>query len=510
MKKLIFLLSFCFGIILNVNSQCMLVCNNQINVSLDNNGQAVITPDMVLESTPNCTVEIGLFDSVNGSQIIPFGDDITLDCSHLGTYVYQVQEIGVGGNSCWAMVFIEDKLDACPLDIGQDSLGIVYRNSNGFGSFASETTLNGDPVEEIYDWLDVFAIADLVSGENVLSFGESANQNSANGISTLDVVVAQQALLEINTDYPLRAVLADVDDSGYLGVNDIVLIRQYILGIINELPAKDNVYFSNTYSFPVDFDIFDFTTENFREYRFDDADVTQDDLYFNVFKMADINGVTTPDSVKSETATNRSSKLLITEDRAVVKGELISVPMQLDAEDININGLQVSFNLSNLSLENIIDNYSGAQLIYNEISNTELRLSFLDDGTAQYFDITLQMEVLEDGRLSDMLSLNADFENIVASYTSHAGIEIAFENSSSTKEVLDVKGNVLSTSLEIYLPRDHNDAINVYDVQGKLISTHTPVANQVILDRGNFPVSGMYILSTVSNGKQIAKKLIVI
>jgi hypothetical protein len=509
MKKFIFLFCFCFGVIINVDAQCNLVCLNEVTVSLDADGTATIFPNQVIEGTPNCTVFIGLFESVGGNQLLTIDSSIVVDCNLIGTFAYFLTGQN-GSASCWGLLTIEDTINACPLNIGQDSLGIVYSQGNGGVSFDSETTLNGNPVEEIYSWLDVIAEADLVSGENVLEFGPSAVQNGLAGISSLDVVIAQQILLEISAADPLKAVLADVDDSGFLGVNDLVLLRQFILGIITELPAEDNLYFSETYEFPADFDVFDFTTENYREYRFQDSDVTQEDLYFKVFPFGDINEAVLSDSLISPSATVRSTKQLMIEDRAVAQGETVLVPLSLDAEEININGLQMSLNLDNLSLLDVIDNYSGSQLFYNELSSSDLRFSFLDDATLQNFDITLELEVLEDGMLSDMISLNADFANEVVSYDAHAGIDINFEQSSSVDEVLVVKGNVLSNSLEINLPIEHTAAIKVYNLQGRLINSQLPVNNRVVLERNNFPISGMYLVSTIYEGKQVSIKVVVI
>lgn len=510
MKNFIFFLSFCFGIITSSNAQCILNCYSSVNVSLDASGSAVVTSDMLVAGIPpSCNVELALFETVGGVQILPYGESLTIDCSLIGTYVYEVKEVG-GGNLCWGHLVIEDVSNNCPLNIGPDSLGIVYTLKNGSGSPSSNASLNGNPVQEIYPWLESFAIADMIAGENVLDFSTSVSQNSSGGISTLDVVEAQKLLLEITSDYPLRAVLADVDDSGFLGVNDLVLMRQYILGIITDFPAATNQYFSDSYTFPADFDVFDFTAENFREYRFEDTEVTQEDLYFNVFRMADINGVTTPDSLGTPTATVRSSKKLRLTDRAVSQGETVMVPLQLEAEEININALQMSLNFSNLSLKNVINNYTGSQLFYNEVSTNEVRFSFLDDDTHEYFDLTLELEVLADGMLSDMISLSSEYENLVVSYDNHATIDMDFGQSSSVDEVLEVEGNVLNGFMTISLQEDHTSEIKIFDMAGKMIFSQLPQNNTVTLDRSDFKSSGIYIVNTLSNGKQVSLKIVVI
>ncbi len=80
-----------------------LVCNGDINVSLDENGIAILTPEMVLEGEDGCLdgyiVEIG----DTGSNVA--------DCSMIGQ-TFSVMVTAPDGNSCWNDGWaFEDKLD---------------------------------------------------------------------------------------------------------------------------------------------------------------------------------------------------------------------------------------------------------------------------------------------------------------------------------------------------------------------------------------------------------------
>ncbi len=79
-------------------------CNNNVQVSLDANCRAVLTPDVILEGDFMCydgfTVEL-----LEGANI---GKD-TLDASYLGQTV-QVKVTSPLGNSCWGTVTVESKL----------------------------------------------------------------------------------------------------------------------------------------------------------------------------------------------------------------------------------------------------------------------------------------------------------------------------------------------------------------------------------------------------------------
>jgi len=88
----------------NVTDVNGIVCNQNINVSLNDQGIAVITPDMVAES---------VYPAANGEQKIsindgPFSDEVILDCDDIGSLNFTLQD--VTGNSCWGMIELEDKL----------------------------------------------------------------------------------------------------------------------------------------------------------------------------------------------------------------------------------------------------------------------------------------------------------------------------------------------------------------------------------------------------------------
>lgn len=100
----------------NANSQsCSLACNGDTQVSLDENCEALITADMILnDQTTSCP---------NGSYVVTVSN-IYGDVGNPVTSPYIGQELYVkvtdvnSGNSCWGNITLEDKLgpiiDSCP------------------------------------------------------------------------------------------------------------------------------------------------------------------------------------------------------------------------------------------------------------------------------------------------------------------------------------------------------------------------------------------------------------
>lgn len=99
---------------LDIEGDPVLVCNDLVNISMDERCEALITPDMVLED-PRFESRIRV--QITNSQGIAIPNPIT------SAYVGQMFNVSmvdiVTGNSCWGKIQMEDKLPpviTCPLD----------------------------------------------------------------------------------------------------------------------------------------------------------------------------------------------------------------------------------------------------------------------------------------------------------------------------------------------------------------------------------------------------------
>lgn len=99
---------------LDIDSEPVLACNDLVNISLDDNCQVLVTPDMVLED-PRFESRINIKIVTTSGIVVP--NPIT------STYIGQVLTVhvidNVNGNSCWSKIKIEDKLApqiTCPSD----------------------------------------------------------------------------------------------------------------------------------------------------------------------------------------------------------------------------------------------------------------------------------------------------------------------------------------------------------------------------------------------------------
>lgn len=91
----------------------VLTCENSVQVSIDQDGESEILPDMLLEGTYN-TYE-GFIVEIFTQSGFSIGN--TLTCAHVGqTFIGKVKD-NCSGNSCWSTITVEDKLSPyflCP------------------------------------------------------------------------------------------------------------------------------------------------------------------------------------------------------------------------------------------------------------------------------------------------------------------------------------------------------------------------------------------------------------
>jgi hypothetical protein len=88
----------------NVSAQCPLACDNLVQVSLDADCKALITPSMILQDSGiNCTYRVVVYDLNN----LPIPDN-TVRSRHVGKYL--TVAVFNGLNSCWGSILVEDKL----------------------------------------------------------------------------------------------------------------------------------------------------------------------------------------------------------------------------------------------------------------------------------------------------------------------------------------------------------------------------------------------------------------
>ena len=97
-----------------------LACNDNVQVSLNADCQAVITPDMILEGEES----IPGYDPANYTITLNGTTAATVPIDEIGFFTVVVNEISTG-NSCWGHITVEDKLPPvldCPCPVGGEEV----------------------------------------------------------------------------------------------------------------------------------------------------------------------------------------------------------------------------------------------------------------------------------------------------------------------------------------------------------------------------------------------------
>ena len=116
----------------------------------------------------------------------------------------------------------------------------------------------------------------LNSGENY-TITPSKNLMPLNGVTTFDLVLIQQHILNVSIfETTEKLIAADANNNGTITTFDLIILKQLILNIIQELPASDSWRFDPP------------------SVEFDNLTQSQDDINFRAIKIGDVNGTADP------------------------------------------------------------------------------------------------------------------------------------------------------------------------------------------------------------------------
>ena len=174
-----------------------------------------------------------------------------------------------------------------------ESVFYIQDNRKECGCYASGsiTDPNGQYIQDVYMSTTVYNDDKLVK-DGIIFFNPipkgkqlyrpSKKDNSGkNNITTRDNVLIIKHLLGIIKLSPLQLLAADVDNNRYVGMSDVVLIRQVVLGEISGFPVEW-VFLPSGYKFPDP--NYPYTAPN---YRLDEGAISN--LNFTGVQKGDIN-----------------------------------------------------------------------------------------------------------------------------------------------------------------------------------------------------------------------------
>ncbi|MBP6828805.1 MAG: hypothetical protein KA165_19710, partial [Saprospiraceae bacterium] len=282
------------------NTAPFITCDSAISIEIPPNSFASLLVDDLLatfgDNTPGDQLAFSLRKAGAGSgfPLNNAGDPVstlTYPCSETGAQTAELWVQDLAGNTafCETLVTVTDADSSCfysPLTVaGQFSPAV-----EGVGVTLAISPLQAPPVN-LTDVVDgSFEFADAVPHGADYTLTPLKNSNPLNGVSTYDLVLITQHILNLQPlDSPQKLIAADVNKSNLVTTFDVVELRKLILGIYNVFPNNTSWRFiDKDFVFPDPNNPFltpfpEFITR---------ADVTMDQLEddFTAVKVGDVNG----------------------------------------------------------------------------------------------------------------------------------------------------------------------------------------------------------------------------
>jgi hypothetical protein len=303
------------------------------------------------------------------------------------------------------------------------------------------------------------------------------NDDTKEGVSTLDLIAIQKHLLGIQEfDSPYKFIAADVNNSESVSALDLIQLRKIILGVFTEFPDNTSWRFV-----PESFNFVDPASPWPFEESILYTDVVQSmtEADFVGVKVGDVNGSFIAGAQVVVTRSADDPAYLRVEDRYLTSGEVVTLPVHLDAVGGSISGFQFALHSDALRWTGL---QSGESLRVGEenyhVGKTHFAASWhnVQPVREENAVFLLTFEVVQDGRLSEMLHL--DRTSLTPEvYTEDLAIRplaLSFGNEEQKRHTFALFQNTPNpwsgeTTIGFELPADLLVTLQVYDATGRTI-----------------------------------------
>ncbi|MEM9820946.1 MAG: HYR domain-containing protein [Bacteroidota bacterium] len=462
-----------------------LLCLSTVSVALTNDGFAVITPDMVENSS---------YDNCSASENMTFAlSRDTFYCTDIGTQTVHLSLTDEAGNvsSCDVDIQVQDNTGICPPIAGTLSGKVLTEIGQGVENVTVELsgTVNATTQTDIYG---NYEFNDLPLGGNY-TLTPSKDVNPDNGVNTFDLIVISRHVLGMQLlPSPYKIIASDVNESVNTTSFDLVEIRKLLLNIDTAFAGVDawtfvdaNYVFVNP-SFPLG--------ENYPT-SIQVNDLTGDllDLDFVGVKTGDVNNSNNPSNLMGgDTRNTGVVKYLESDELGLEKGKSYQIPFR-GGDLAGILGLQFSlqWDTGKVDFKQLRVTDYGQQLGwaanhfgYSHLEEGHLTASWVKRGeepNVQEPLFYLEVTCRQDSWLSEVLQINSKHTKAEV-YLEEQGdeeerlgqLDLVFKASKKRSDAFFVGQNQPNpvkdiTQIPLDLPRAACGVLRIVDVQGRLL-----------------------------------------
>jgi len=457
------------------------------------------------QSTLDTVVQIFLSDVFGNQSPFPCGVVIRVSSANCPT----IQSATVAGQ-------LEDEFGNGVDDVVVEIAGPVI-------SQRVESTLGGNyflPNLEMYEDYEIIPFR---------------NDDLLNGISTMDLILLGQHLLEISTlGSPYQLIAADINNDGNVSALDMIALRRAILIIDEEFQNNTSWRFVDSeFDFP---DLTDPFSSSFPESRFI-HELSTNELVnnFMAIKVGDLNGNAVISGLQAGDTRSEENLTFFTQDQILEAGKEYQLIFSTE-NFVNLKGFQFTIDYNPMAITPAFDrilsedipNFNDQNIGFTQLENGLLTVSWHDvnpitlSNQAEAFTLNFRAKI--NTKLSSVLEFN-DALLRAESYTSELNTQEVnleylgslIDNNSDTEfALLQNKPNPFrqQTVIPFILPTPGVARIKITDINGRIIANHEAFYEagyqEYILDKSELNAGGILFYHLQSGEFEATKKMVVI
>ncbi|MEE9438638.1 MAG: T9SS type A sorting domain-containing protein [Saprospiraceae bacterium] len=378
------------------------------------------------------------------------------------------------------------------------------------------------PRQAITSNVGEFSFMDTPS-DNAYEISGSKNNDLRNGVSTLDLVMIQRHILELQEfTSPYKVIAADINNDKKIKASDLLALRKVILGIVNEFPNSQSSwrFVSESATFNNILKPFPFI-ESMNLASLNTNSTNND---FIAVKIGDVNGNAVSNVDEKNNSEVRSGNIVELEydNKRVSKGQRVSIPV-FAKENASLLGYQFTMTLGSadyvgVESSQIALSESNIGVFENTITTSWSEVNGVDINTESPL-FTIVLDVNDDALLSQLINISSDITSAEVYMTDGTISDIVIE--SRDTNITDGEFAVFqnrpnpfmeSTTISFYLPKADNVELTITDVTGRVVTKSTnhfeQGAQQIIVKDSDFNASGVLYYTIKSGEYTSTKKMI--
>jgi hypothetical protein len=471
-------------------------------------------------SFDNCTPKSKLKMWVEPSRV---------DCDNIGANHVRVYVEDESGNVeyCNTVVYVQDNMGMCPPSDGVIDGSVQSRSGNMLEEV--KVSLTGTPTFAMTDSSGHYAFSSVRFGQDY-TIRPELPKDDLSGVSALDMAILLKHILGIQRlNSPYQFIAADVDKSGRVSVNDLVVLKSLILQNHLVVDATTSWRFVDaSYRFP---DPFDPLTNGFPEmYQIPSLTSDMTALDFIGVKLGDLNDDAVHLTSGQPILSRGAGVAIELTDNAFKSGDVFDIVVSTGQyQDIEAMEFALSFDKDILDVVSIVSQQQAQGLDVIDESKDHHMISSLWYGvksleSRQLF--VVKVKASRDGNVAESVKMASAARSQAYQHGTDLVSEITLSFGGTHSDLPDTKTtpemrigqntpNPFSneTIVPVELPEDGPVWIRLFDLAGRQLMSieYAGVAGwqEIKLDAQDIPARGVVLCQVISSHGNVTLRMVV-